>query len=352
MLTFAVMPCLNEAELVGDAVASLLSPVAAGAAETVVVVVDNGSTDGTMDILGDLAVRHPGRVRVATETQRGYVPPRRRGVAAVAAISDELGVPHRDILVMQADADTVYRPGYADAMRGAALGAEGAILEGSTRRPATFETAHPGYVAAERAVDADIEPLEAADEDDVVVDDKVCAYRLSDYVAWGGLFEEFSAAGDPIHAETTRMFIRARLRSGVAKIRVNPAGAFPSRRRVFEDPRYHFSTLGFPRERSWARRWTEGAAPQDVDAFARAAINGGEEEAVRLRRSHLLALFRYLPAVILEAAGSDASLLGQSDVVAALSLLPKRGRDHLAERPSLAILDVLSLIEDHPELFS
>lgn len=352
MLTFVVMPCLNEAEFVGDAVASLLSPAADGASETVIVVVDNGSTDGTRDILTDLARRHPGRVRVETESKRGYVPPRRRGVTAVAGIADDLGIPHREILVMQADADTLYRQGYAEAMRNAALTAEGAILEGSIRRPAAFEAAHPSYVAAERAVDAAIESLEVADEDDVVVDDKVCAYRLSDYISWGGLFEESSAVGDPIHAETTRMFIRARLRSGVAKVRVNPAGAFPSRRRVLEDPRYHFSTLGFPRERSWVRHRTNATAPLDVDTFARAVIEGEEDEAVRLRRSHLLALFRYLPAVVLDAAGSQTSLLSQPDVVAALSLLPRRGRDRLAERPSLAIIDVLGLIDDHPKLFS
>lgn len=352
MLTFAIMPCLNEADFVSEAVESLLQPSGDEGPELTVIVVDNGSTDGTLGVLADLAERHPGRVRVEAEPRRGYVPPRRRGVSAAARIAEDAGVVARDVLVLQADADTTYRSGYVGAMRRAAVEAEGAMLEGSIGRPPAFSADHPLYVAAERAIDSAVEPLEAADEDDVVVDDKVCAYRLSDYVAWGGLLEEWSDAGDPIHAETTRMFIRARLRRGTPKVRVNPAGAFPSRRRVLENARYHFATLGFPRERTWAERMARGWSAPDVDDFAQAVLNGGESEAVGLRVRHLLALFRFLPAIILNAAGADAALLGEPDVATALALLPRRGRDMLAERPALAILDALGLIDACPEAFS
>lgn len=352
MLTFVVMPCLNEAGFVGETIETLLQPAGDGGETPTIIVVDNGSTDGTLAALARLGDRYPGRIRVETESRRGYVPPRRRGVAAAADIADEMGVPHDETFILQADADTAYRSGYVGAMRAAAANAEGSMLEGSIGRPHAFVAEHPLYCEAERAVDAGIEPLEAADEDDVVIDDKVCGYRLSDYMTWGGLFEEVSAAGDPIHAETTRMFIRARLRFGTTKVRVNPAGAFPSRRRVLEDARYHFATLGFPRERSWAERVAGPWGPIDVDAFAQAVLEGREDEAVRLRRSHLLALFRFLPAMILEATGSSAKLLGAPDVAAALSLLPRRGAESLAERPSLAILDALGLIDTHPALFA
>lgn len=351
MLTFAVMPCLDEANFVGEAVRSLLQSTNDDGPELTVVVVDNGSTDGTLDVLADLARRDPHRVRVEVEPNRGYVPPRRRGVAVAAQIASEMAVPTCDVLILQADADTTYRSGYVSAMRRAAADAKGAMLEGSIGRPPTFEIEHPLYVTAERKVDSAVEPLEVADEDDVVVDDKVCAYRLSDYVAWGGLFEELSDVGDPIHAETTRMFIRARLRSGTPKVRVNPAGAFPSRRRVLENARYHFATLGFPRERAWADRVVRGWSALDVDAFAQMVLDGGEPQAVGLRIRHLLALFRFLPAIILDAEGSDAALLGEPDVAAALALLPRRERSTLAERPALAILDALGLIDDHPETF-
>ena len=351
MLTFAVMPCLNEADFVGEAVASLLQPPGDDGPLPTVIVVDNGSTDGTLAVLKDLAHRYPGRVMVEAERHRGYVPPRRRGVTVAARIAREMSVPDCDVLILQSDADTTYRSGYIGAMRRAAESAAGAILEGSIGRPPTFEAEHPMYVEAERKIDSAIEPLEAADEDDVVVDDKVCAYRLSDYISWGGLFEERSDVGDPIHAETTRMFIRARLRSGTPKVRVNRAGAFPSRRRVLENARYHFATLGFPRERAWANRVAGGWSVSDVDAFARMVLAGHERQAVALRVCHLLALFRFLPAIIHAAMGSDSALLAEPDVAAALELVPRRECDELAERPALAILDALGLIDEHPEAF-
>ena len=350
MLTFVVMPCLNEAEFVGAAVASLVGAAGGGAPEARVVIVDNGSTDGTLAVLDRMRADAPETITVVHEPIRGFVPPRRRGVVAVAQLAREAGIDQRDVLVLQADADTVYRPGYVAAMNAAAVGAEGAMIEGACRRPPGFECEHPGYVAAERLVDAAVEPFEASDADDVVVDDKVCAYRLSDYVRWGGLFEEFTRLGDKVHAETTRMFIRARLSEGAPKLRVNPAGAMPSRRRTIEDPRYQFSTIGFPRESSWAaaqsRRWPR----VDVDAFARSVLLGREDEAVRLRIAHLLALFRVLPALVLRAAGKRADLLEQEDVVSALGLLPTRSASEVAASPATAVMDALLLVDACPEL--
>lgn len=349
MLTFVVMPCLNEADLVGNAVASLVDSAGGGACEVHVVVVDNGSVDGTLEVLDRMRAEAPRTISVVHEPMRGFVPPRRRGVAVVAELARRAGVDQRDVLVLQADADTVYRPGYVAAMHAAAVGAEGAMMEGACRRPPSFESDHPEYVAAERLVDSAVEMLEASDRDDVVMDDKVCAYRLSDYVRWGGLFEEVTPGGDQIHAETTRMFIRARLSEGAPKLRVNPAGALPSRRRTIEDPRYQFSTLGFPRETSWASAQAKRWPRTDVDAFARSVLLGGEEEAVRMRIAHLLALFRMLPAIVLRAAGEHADLLEQEDVVSALSMLPVRSSEELVANPATAVMDALSLVDAHLE---
>lgn len=352
VLTFVVMPCLDEERYVGSAVASLLDSGNRTSRETRVVVVDNGSTDGTLDVLNELGRRYPNQLTVASEAERGYVPPRRTGVARAAALAEAGGVLPRDVLVLQADADTDYRPGYVAAMEAAAANAgEGVLLEGATRRPANFVQTHPAYVLAERATDRTLEALEVADEDDVVVDDKVCAYRLSDYLRWGGLFEEVDDVGDQIHAETMRMFIRARLLSGARKIRVNPAGAEPSRRKILEDPRYHFATMGFPRERSWAARTKARWQTVGVKEFADSVLSGGEPEAVRLRRAHLLALFRFLPSVITTLDGGMCSSRLERDVQAALALLPCRAVHECAQRPGRTIMDVLGLIDRHLELF-
>jgi glycosyltransferase involved in cell wall biosynthesis len=347
VLTIVVMPCLNEVDHVTEAIASLLRVPDATGADTQLVVVDNGSTDGTLPLLHRLRERHPRNLHIAHEDVRGYVPPRHRGVTAAAEIAAAGAHAAEDTLILQADADTIYREGYVAAMVAAARDRPGTFLEGATRRPPAFEADHPEFVEAERAVDAAIEHLEAPDELDVVVDDKVCGYRLSDYMRWGGLFEETTASGDQIHAETTRLFIRARLAHGAQKVRVNPAGASPSRRRFLEQPRLQFATLGFPRERTWSETRPELRDRAAIDAFAREVLRGGERDAVWLRSAHLIALFRFLPAMVSRAeagGGATSSSSGVAHVV-------PRSRGELATRPGLALCDAFGLISERPDLF-
>jgi len=356
VLTFVVMPCLDEAELIEPTIASLgfvedgkLPP------DTHLITVDNGSTDDTLEILGRITREATAPVHVIAEPARGYVPPRRRGVVEAEMIARSLGWDSGDVLVLQADADTIYKEGYVAAMQAAAEGRWGIMLEGATRRPPEFEAAHPDYVKAERIVDDQVEPLEADDEDEVVVDDKVCGYRLADYLLWGGLFEERTAAGDAIHAETTRLFIRARLTHGVRKIRVNPAGAASSRRRVTQHPWLHYATVGFPREAAWVRSSNvEMGGPHqldDIDTFATSVLEGRQPEAVYLRRAHQLALFRYLPALVASVASGLRRPDLADDVIAVLGALPQWTGEALAHNPGLALVQVLDLIDLRPDLF-
>lgn len=352
MLTYVVMPCLDEADLIESAIASLGFGGGAAPPNAHLILVDNGSSDGTLEILARLRSRDPSRIHLFDERERGFVPPRRRGVAAARELAGAAGADPATVLVLQADADTIYKAGYVAAMRAAAQ--RGVMLEGATRRPSDFEAAHPGYVAAERVVDAEVEPLQAADKDEVVVDDKVCGFLLADYLLWGGLFEEVAPSGDRIHAETTRMFVRAKLRHSARKIRVNPAGAASSRRRVADDPWLHFATVGFPREASWRRSRGQGGqtTDSDIDAFAERVLRGGEPEAVRLRRAHQLTLFRYLPALVDSLSPQSNKLEAPGDVSAVLAALPPRNADEVATSPSLALVDVLSLIDVQPDLLA
>jgi glycosyltransferase involved in cell wall biosynthesis len=352
MLTYVVMPCLDEADLIEGAIASLGFNGGAAPPDAHFVAVDNGSSDGTLDILARLQNRDPSRIHIFHERERGFVPPRRRGVAAAHELAGAARADPAAVLVLQADADTIYKAGYVAAMQAAAQA--GGMLEGATRRPPEFEATHPSYVAAERLVDAKVEPLQAADEDEVVVDDKVCGFLLRDYLLWGGLFEEVAPSGDRVHAETTRMFIRAKLRHSARKIRVNPAGAASSRRRVADDPWLHYATAGFPREASWLRNHgrREHTTGSEIDVFAERALRGGEPEAVRLRRAHQLTLFRYLPALIDRLGPRPSDPEAQGDVAAVLAALPSRSADEVATSPSLALMDVLSLIDARPELLA
>lgn len=356
VLTFVVMPCLNEAALIAQTLASLgFSTNKEAPPDTHLVVVDNGSSDGTIEILHQIRSEVSAPVHILSEALRGYVPPRRKGVEAAEALSQTIGADPSSVLILQADADTTYQSGYVAAMQLAVAAHTGIILEGATRHPLDFNEVHQKYILAERLVDEVTESLDAEDEQEVVVDDKVCGYRLSDYLLWGGLFDEMTAAGDHIHAETTRMYIRAKLTHGTQKIRVNAAGAASSRRKVFENPWLHYASVGFPREAKWVREWTTKRSGDrrvvDVDQFAMLVLQGKEPDAVFLRRAHQLALFRYLPALVASAAGSLTSA-PPKDLAAVLAALPSRSREDFARAPGLAIFDLLTLIDTYPKLFS
>jgi glycosyltransferase involved in cell wall biosynthesis len=356
MLTFVVMPCLNEADMIEQTVSSLgFSAGNVAPADTHLVVVDNGSTDSTPGILKQMRRSSPARLHLFTEAQRGYVPPRRRGVVAAEAMAGRMGVSPDSVLILQADADTIYKPGYVQAMQMAANAQIGIMLEGATRQPPGFEAAHPTYVAAERIVDDRIEQFDAADEDEVVVDDKVCGYRLSDYLSWGGLFDEVTVTGDHIHAETTRMFIRAKLTHGARKVRVNPAGAASSRRKIYDNPWLHYATVGFPREAAWvdaqSKNMSPGRRQVAIDAFAERVLRGGNRDAIYLRRGHQLALFRYLPALIACVLNPATASELPEDVAKVLAALEPRSREDLARAPGLALIELLQLIDTHPMLF-
>src|SRR5919204_424920 len=86
-----VIPCLNEAETIAECVARALAALEENALEGEVIVVDNGSTDGS----GELARR--AGARVVDEPRRGY------GSAYLAGLAVAVG----DFIVM-VDADLTY----------------------------------------------------------------------------------------------------------------------------------------------------------------------------------------------------------------------------------------------------
>lgn len=356
MLTFVVIPCLNEANLIEQTVSSLgFSAGDVAPPDTHLIVVDNGSTDSTPLILERMRRSSPARFHLFAEAERGYVPPRRKGVTAAETLARTMGARLESVLILQADADTIYKQGYVEAMQMVAKVHIGIVLEGATRQPPGFKETHPAYVAAERMVDDKIEQFDAPDEDEVVVDDKVCGYRLLDYLSWGGLFDEVSVTGDHIHAETTRMFIRAKLMHGARKVRVNPAGAASSRRKINDNPWLHYATVGFPREAAWVGEQSKRTSPDrrhlEIDAFAELVLQGRSPDAVYLRRAHQLALFRYLPARIASVLNPAVASKLPEDVAQVLAALEPTSREDLARAPGLALIELLQLIDTRPMLF-
>jgi hypothetical protein len=350
-----VMPCLNEELIIERSAGSL----GFGSAEEMagddvfLVLVDNGSTDGTLAAMEGIARKsRPGSVRIVQEPERGFVPPRRRGALLVEQIARTAGATAEAFLILQADADTIYMPGYASWMVRFLGDRTGVLLEGAVKRDAGFDAAYPAYRSLELEIDESLGMPPVSDEDEAIVDDKVCGYRLSDYLDWGGHFREFDRTGGEIHAETTRLLLRARLGHGATKLRVNPAQAIPSRRRIFEDPALHFATSGFPREESWLRGWRDRHPRKwSIDQFAGQSQGSDLVDACFYRRAHDIALFWLLPWFVKRAGGGQAFVPPDPGLSELLSLVPEMTAEEIRQSPGSAIMLVLDAIEKHPAHF-
>lgn len=348
MRAYIVMPCLNEKrELVATCASLGFGPgAAAEKPDGTLVLVDNGSWDGTPELMRHIQqTSPPGAVELTHEPERGYVPPRRRGIDLVAQLAIADGLIAEDVLVLQADADTQYQPGYVAEMLAAGGAADPqTLLEGRAEAPPEFTLQYPEYQALSEQVSASVRALCVAEADDVIVDDKICAFRLADYRIWGGHTREYDAQGQEIHAETSRLFLRAKP-DGARKIPVEGAVAQPSRRKLYENPGLYFTTVGFPHGAEWVARWRRAyAGINSLEALHQS--NPLVHEAILLRQCHDLILFGVLPLWIGHALGTLATTDAlEARLAPLLKLLPPLTRDQLRHTPGLVLCTALQLID-------
>lgn len=345
-LVALVIPCLNEESFLlptcrslGFGIATTLEP------DQYLCIVDNGSTDKTLEIAYYIQSScPPGTVIIGTEQERGYIPPRHKGVLLVSELAKKKGVNPENVFLLQVDADTHYAPGYTKAMCNALNGAEkGTLVEGLTEYPDDFIVDYPLYAELTNSVDALLSSLFVEEAYDVVVDDKMVGYRLSDYFRWGGLKREF-VHGDEMHAETTRLFMRAKVHA-CKRLRVQNAIGKHSMRKIVENPLLHFATAGFPREESWLEHWN-ALFPNTfkLKDFAVLKDSTVMREITNIRLQSLLALFTILPVHV-------ARVLQIKDLIVPfqdefVNLLPHREETDLLYNPAMLIKDVFDLIDN------
>lgn len=295
METFIVIPCLNEQDRIITTCASLgfgHNRQSLGR----LVLVDNGSSDKTFDTISLIQrASPPGSVLVVQEQRRGYVSARRAGMASVLDVARMENLPAESILVLQADADTLYLPGYVRTMAAAYSNHRGQLIEASAVTNREFYLRFPAFCQMCREIDAEMEVWFAPDEQQVVVDDKVCAFSLADYCVWGEHQDELDNNGKQIFAETTRLLMRAKAMGNVWHNRVEEAQALPSRRRLFDHALGYFASSGFPRHVSWMEAWGK---PDESERFLVSPHSWPTlNRLVRSRQRHQLALFGLLPAI-------------------------------------------------------
>lgn len=340
-----MIPCLNEQ----DNIASTVQSLGFGGGDKPpqdarLILVDNGSYDTTWDELGRLAGEAPaGTVYRILEPVRGFVPPRDRGVQFAAALARDIGRTADETLILQADADTEYLLDYVERMRASA--GENVLLEASIGRVKSPDLALASYRALELRVDSLTRPLEVDEDEEVLVDDKACGYRLSDYVRWGGLQREYLPDGSEVHAETSRMFMRAQVVAGARRRRVEHAGALTSARRIYENPTLNFATAGFPREAAWLDAFQAAQTSSDGPAVSISnELSVANPYAARLRVGHNLIFFSVLPRIVsllLDRPTFAAEAL--RDVVTGQTVFE---RADLRDRPGWVITSLLEMIDD------
>jgi glycosyltransferase involved in cell wall biosynthesis len=344
-----ILPCLNEEEVLVGTCRSLGFGMRGEGQipKTILFIVDNGSADETLAAAREIRdTSLPDTVLLATEPERGYVPPRHTGNMLAKGFAEANGLNPSEVLILQADADTLYGEGYIEEMRRAAAAAgPNMLLEAAAEHPPGFKNSFPDYIRRLAETDERVlSRLKLSDADDLICTDAVCAYRLGDYFVWGGHLREYRDDGEEIHAETTRLRIRSLARQA-GKMRVEHAVAHPSERKTLLRPAEEFATAGFPRDAAWRAAWERHyLGPQTVWEFG-AAHDRAVAEAIRLRERHLLALFGLLPLHVARALESPLPLadLALREIAASL---PARDAGALTHRPGLFITDVLNVVDN------
>ncbi len=342
-----VMPCLNEEKNLHITCNSLGFGLGNRPCSltTILVIVDNGSTDRTNVLAREIQLQSPkNQVFIVTENERGYIPARRAGNKFAASLCEEAVVKIEDTLILQVDADTIYPDTYVETMLAAAEEyGKNFMVEACVDYIPEFRQRNNSYISRLEQIDDRYETLNSG-LSDYVVDDKVVAYWLSDYLHWGGYIREFTLSGDEIFAETTRLFLSAQTK-GAQKRNVGTIKALHSERKIIENPSMHFATAGFPRERSWELAWLKRNRLMNLEKTDEML----SKDAILTRALHIIALFYILP-IHVDRTLPDKIFTTNELSESLLELIPIRDLDQLLHQPGLFLTDVFAAIDKYPDL--
>jgi glycosyltransferase involved in cell wall biosynthesis len=343
-----VLPFLNEDETLFAACKSLgFGKKEETPSRTFLILVDNGSTDTSPQIAQTVRESsYEKTVVIDFESERGYVPPRKRGNLLARHLAQTNEWDESNVLVLQADADVFYPENYAQSMRSATQRAGGNILlEGLMTYPTEFLELHKGYFDLCDQTEKSLEHFFATDEDDCIVVDCVAGYRLGDYFSWGEHRREYNTEGDELYSETTRLYMKAKSK-GARRVRVDDVLCSHSARKVILDPSLHFATAGFPREQRWSDHWSHNyQGPMALSEFYGNQFHSDVQKSIFTRQQHLIAIFTALPFHVNSTLGKNPLLESEKLSAFLRSELTSRTTGDLRDNPGFFISDVFRLLD-------
>lgn len=355
IIVMIVIPCFNEEGTLASTCASFGFGIGreTKSLKAILFIIDNNSTDLTIVIAENIKSNSSkDTVFIGHEKEQGFVPPRHKGNLIAKELALTLNLPLDSVLILQADADTIYSHDYINSMRIASqtFGLN-TLIEACVDYTPEFKNEYYNYINLCNNIDKIYTKLFATDlSDDDIVDDKVSGYRLSDYFFWGGHRREYNSIGEEIHAETARLFIAAKVK-GAKRGFANAAVAYHSSRKILQNPISHLATAGFPREASWYKEWQKKyKIPveyhiSESTQILHSILNMDLDFVIRTRKKHLIAIFGILPLHIDRVLQEIPSIISKEFSNLVLPMLPKRTKKDILNRPSIFLIDVFSLID-------
>jgi len=298
------MPCLNEEDALAATCKSLgFGFGISGATEGVLIVVDNGSTDRTMQIALGIQRNSPvGSVLIVSELEKGFVPARLRGANEAINQAKLLGLPFSRTMLLQVDADADYSPNYVNGFIGVANRfGKGHLFEAESVPPGNMTASEHDLMELLHQFDSaffDSLGLENI-ATDCVVDDKMVGFILSDWIASGGITRDWACGKEMIYCGTSRFWVRM-LAKGFTRILVEDSRCAHSMRKISEGADIYAATGGWPRGTKWKHKWRQ-RFPERLNAAEFIAAQGTPiyEATLESRQVHLEAIFRCTPNVLM-----------------------------------------------------
>ncbi|HTN45520.1 MAG TPA: glycosyltransferase family A protein [Flavipsychrobacter sp.] len=352
LAVITIIPCYNEEDNISWTCSSLGFGIndAKQNLQHLLVLIDNNSTDSTLSVLQKIKTNSiEGTVYIHIEKEQGYVPARHAGNEIARSIALSNGWNENSVLILQADADTFYSTGYIQEMARISLDVgENVLVEACVSYESKLIRKYRRYFDLCAEVDGRLLSRYKMDTgEEIIVDDKVAGYRLSDYFFWGGHVREYFSNGNEVYAETTRLYLRAKTK-GAKKVLAENAEAKHSMRKLIADTALHFATAGFPREDLFKERFKRLNLKIDINDIESSKQSSSYEILAEFRLLHVIALFIVLPLYIRH---HDNINLSMNDPLEQfiISLLPAQSEEILFT-PKVYFENIFNVIDRHGDL--